>query len=674
MDLLFGVHSHQPVNNFFEVVKEATEKSYYPFLKTLSNYKNIKISVHFSGWLLEWLKKYHKDTFSILKELSDNGQIEFFTAGFYEPILSVIPEKDAELQILKLNKFIRDNFGQSPKGLWLTERVWEDKIIKLLVNVGIKYVVVDDYHFLSSGYSKEMLQGYFLTESEGNEVAIFPIDKKLRYLVPFKEIDEILNYIKRLSCGIIFDDGEKFGLWPKTFEWVYEKGWLNRFFEIVQNSEMINSLKFSDFFSAHPPMGRVYLPEVSYYEMGQWSLTYEDAHAMEEFIENNKFTPEEVEKFFKGGIWKNFFVKYEESNNIHKRMLDLSSRITNKTLDDELTDYLLQSQCNDCLWHGVFGGIYLPNLRDNAYIAVNKVENLLDSRESDIERRILDYNFDGFNEIFLKNKNIIAIISLQYGGALFELSDRDTCFNIMNTLTRRKEQYHDDILNSEKNKKSNAKVETIHDIALEASDEIKEDLIFDNHLKYSFVELFFDKNETFENFKLNKVTNLYDFEEISLNKNKVIQQGFLKIFKEKFPVKIEKDFLLNGKSLVVDFEVFNGSELFFDLNFATELNFFFPGYTNKGNYFKIKNEKFSMDETIVINNVNKIEVFDTVINKHVIIKCEDKFKLWCFPYYSVSKSEKSIDRIYQGTSFVIIFPFDYKGKESRKYGFVIDLE
>ena len=28
---------------------------------------------------------------------------------------------------------------------------------------------------------------------------------------------------------------------------------------------------------------------------------------------------------------------------------------------------LYKAQCNDVLWHGVFGGIYLGNLRDNAY-------------------------------------------------------------------------------------------------------------------------------------------------------------------------------------------------------------------------------------------------------------------------------------------------------------------
>jgi 4-alpha-glucanotransferase len=61
--------------------------------------------------------------------------------------------------------------------------------------------------------------------------------------------------------------------------------------------------------------------------MGEWSLRAEDARKLEQLKLEMGFERYEREgvKFLKGGIWKNFFVKYSESNRIHKRMLELSA-------------------------------------------------------------------------------------------------------------------------------------------------------------------------------------------------------------------------------------------------------------------------------------------------------------------------------------------------------------
>jgi len=65
-------------------------------------------------------------------------------------------------------------------------------------------------------------------------VNVFPIDEQLRYLVPFRPPAEIGAYlVKRRAQGhqlaVLADDGEKFGGWPGTLEWVYTSGWLEGF-------------------------------------------------------------------------------------------------------------------------------------------------------------------------------------------------------------------------------------------------------------------------------------------------------------------------------------------------------------------------------------------------------------------------------------------------------------
>ena len=104
--LLFGIHCHQPIDNFDHVVYEAIVKSYKPFFETLQNFPEFKCSVHFSGWLLEFIQKNDTELFSLMKKLSP--QIEFFSGGFYEPILASIPSIDRIAQIQKLNSFIKE--------------------------------------------------------------------------------------------------------------------------------------------------------------------------------------------------------------------------------------------------------------------------------------------------------------------------------------------------------------------------------------------------------------------------------------------------------------------------------------------------------------------------------------------------------------------------------------
>jgi hypothetical protein len=55
VSLLLGVHAHQPVGNFPEVMEDAHQRCYKPFLETVYEYPDFRFALHSSGWLLEWL-------------------------------------------------------------------------------------------------------------------------------------------------------------------------------------------------------------------------------------------------------------------------------------------------------------------------------------------------------------------------------------------------------------------------------------------------------------------------------------------------------------------------------------------------------------------------------------------------------------------------------------------
>ncbi|HQT26536.1 MAG TPA: hypothetical protein PLK99_08060, partial [Burkholderiales bacterium] len=57
--LLLGVHAHQPVGNFSDVIDDAHVRCYGPFLRAMHGYPDFRFSIHFSGWLFDYLMKHY---------------------------------------------------------------------------------------------------------------------------------------------------------------------------------------------------------------------------------------------------------------------------------------------------------------------------------------------------------------------------------------------------------------------------------------------------------------------------------------------------------------------------------------------------------------------------------------------------------------------------------------
>jgi len=144
--LAFGVHNHQPVGNFDHIFEEACQKCYIPYLQLLLKHPNFRSSIHYSGVLLDWMLKHHPETAAMIQTLVDRKQLELLTGGHYEPILPVIPDRDKIGQITKYTAALHGQFGVSPKGMWLAERVWEPHLTAPMARAGVTYTVLDDTH------------------------------------------------------------------------------------------------------------------------------------------------------------------------------------------------------------------------------------------------------------------------------------------------------------------------------------------------------------------------------------------------------------------------------------------------------------------------------------------------------------------------------------------------
>ena len=135
VSLLFGVHAHQPVGNFPEVLADAHLRCYRPFLQVLHRYPGFCFAVHISGWLLDYLFDHYPEDMVLLREMVMRGQVELFGAGDTEPVLAAIPNRDRIGQIRTFSDKLEMRLGRRPQGAWLTERVWEATVVPALAGL-----------------------------------------------------------------------------------------------------------------------------------------------------------------------------------------------------------------------------------------------------------------------------------------------------------------------------------------------------------------------------------------------------------------------------------------------------------------------------------------------------------------------------------------------------------
>jgi hypothetical protein len=350
-----------------------------------------------------------------------------------------------------MREAIGRRFGVKATGLWLTERVWEPDLAADLADAGVRYVLVDDRHFVVSGFERETLHAPFWTESGGKRVAVFPIDERLRYLIPFKPPASIAEYLRELRAAgrplaVFVDDGEKFGGWPGTKDWVYTRGWLDQFLDamaaLVQGGEVQLTTPGTALTSV-PSAGLVYLPTASYREMEAWSLPPAAAARLatleRDLGEARMAGPDGA--LIRGGHWRNFLVKYPESNRMHKKMLALSALCRDKGDPPAARRAIGRAQCNDAYWHGVFGGLYLPHLRAAIWRNLAEAERELRKGES-LAAEQLDFDGDGSQEVWIHSANFSAVVSPRRGGSVEEYTVFASGVNYGDVLTRRREVYH----------------------------------------------------------------------------------------------------------------------------------------------------------------------------------------------------------------------------------------
>jgi len=703
----FGIHNHQPLGNFEGTFEEAYSHAYMPFIDSLIQHPQIRIALHMPGILWEWTESKHPEFFDLVAELLDRDQIELMTGGYYEPILPMIPDSDKVGQIQKLTEYLERKFNVQPVGMWVAERVWEPQMAAPIAQAGVKYVCLDDSHFKMAGLKTEQLRGYYVTEDNGHSLAVFPIDMQMRYAIPFMPPEKTIQYLRSVSTPfrdhliVLADDGEKFGVWPGTYHSVYEEGWLERFFTMMEeNSDWVEMVLFGEYLANHSSQGSVYLPTASYTEMMEWALPAPETMALEDVIEETKAAGhEDYHRFLKGGFWRNFLSKYPESNSMHKKMLHVHSKIDSLPQDkrEAALDKLWAGQCNCSYWHGVFGGLYLNHIRAAVYGNLIEAENIADQTLHPegflADAQMKDFFCDGTTTLLCSNRDMNAYFHLTRGGALFEWDLRAKSFNVLNTLSRRLEAYHRKVLELAEIEAEGGQRETgdksIHDILKAKETGLEEYLIYDWYRRSAFIDHFLGSETTLEIYRRVLYEEQGDFilepsecqvthngDGLRLNLRQtggVMQEG------REHPVLLEKvfHFPTEGTALEVDYRVTNSSDSPLSLWFGTECNLALQAGNTDDRYYLFPEEPETKQ---LLGSIGEepdlawIGLVEEWLGIEIVWSFTRPALVWRFPIETVQNSEAGFERSYQCSSLLATWKFDLEPQQSFEVSMTLEAQ
>lgn len=519
--LVLLIHSHQPIGNFENVFESAYQKAYLPFVETIARHPAVRVGLHYSGPLLEWMEAHHPEFFDLLRGLEEKGQVELVGGGFYEPILISIPPEDRQEQIRRMADFLEKQFGRRPQGAWLAERVWEPQLPSALAGAGVGYTLVDDIHFLGAGFELEQLHGYYIAEDLGATVKLIPGLKALRYLVPFAAVEDTIAFLQKAAqahpggFAAMGDDCEKFGVWPETYKHCFEDGWLDRLFTALEaNAGWLETSLPGECLAQLEPLGRADLPTASYTELTEWALPTPARKRFHGLQQEFSARPDLL-AFLRGSFWRSFLAKYPEANLLHKKMLYVSSKIRRvgsavrrglplRRALDQATTHLLRAQCNDAYWHGIFGGVYSPHLRSSLWRELVTAEKLADAAEQGspayVETHRLDFDADGREEIYQVSESYAALVKPADGGTVAALDFRVSDVPLINSLQRRPEAYHDRLREASAAAGSAAGVASIHERVRVKEKGLERWLHYDRWPRHAFRLLLFPAWKTWDDY------------------------------------------------------------------------------------------------------------------------------------------------------------------------------
>jgi hypothetical protein len=690
ISLALTLHNHQPIGNFGWVFGEVFEQAYKPMAEALTRHPQVRLGLHYTGPLLEWLQAERPEFIADLRALVERDQIEILGGGLYEPVLASLPERDRVGQLTRMADTVERTFGRRPTGAWLAERVWEPDVPTSLVAAGYGWTILDDSHLRAAAIPEDEMWGPYTTEDQGRLLRVFGTEQGLRYRIPFQDVDEVIEYLREHATeagervGTMGDDGEKFGAWPTTYEHCWGKGrWVERFFEAIEaNADWLTTIRPSDWLAANPPVGRVYVPTGSYAEMGEWALPADESRAFTDALHRARKADAPEARWLRGAFWRNFQIKYREINDLHKQMLRVSEkveRMPDGPAREAALDHLYRGQSNDCYWHGLFGGIYIAHMRAATLAHLIAAEDAADAALGEATgSELRDLDLDGRDEIRLATEGQVVALELDEGGGIGAWDIRAARHALAAVLRRRPEAYHETLRRHEAEaaRPTNTRdagdgagaPASIHERVQVKEPGLAARLVYDDYERRSGLLRILPAGATPAEWGAGGRGDLGDFAaghfrivRFDSDRAVIAREGGATIGGTRYPLSVETEVRVGGgrldPSLALTTTVRNTGDAPFEARIGIEWALtMLGGGGNPEAWWEIAGERSRHDGSGAVEGIERIGQGNSWLGLAIETTVSPAADAWHAPIETVSNSEAGFERVYQGGALLLSWP------------------
>jgi len=251
------LHAYQPPTQDLSVLRKIDKECYKPLFSMLEEHDNVKICLNINGILIELLREFGlDDTIEQVQNLVVDQKLEILGTAKYHPILPLIPEKEAQRQILLNEEINRKEFNKWEKnGFFPPELSISSKVAKFIQQSGYKWVIM-------SGLACPLEWPYDFIYSSPNGLKLFFRDDILSNKVAFNDITA-KDFVDKLKATfndksenagknryfITAMDSETFGHHIKKFERIF----LSKTLELINDEDDIK-LEFISKLDTHFPI------------------------------------------------------------------------------------------------------------------------------------------------------------------------------------------------------------------------------------------------------------------------------------------------------------------------------------------------------------------------------------------------------------------------------------
>jgi hypothetical protein len=661
--LVFGTYNHQPDGTSPERFESVYQQSYKPFLSLLYKFPRLHTVLHYCGSLFEWMEDQHPEFIMLLKEMIRRKQVELLGGGYHAPILPLIPDGDKLGQIEKMSTFIRTTFGTRPRGSWLTERVWEPTLARILSNSGIEYTFLDDHHFHIAGVKASECYQPYRTEDQGKAVTVFPLHLGLQAMIPAGSAEDLILELRAVAArghgqtAVILVPGEMLAEGKGAAGVFKDGGWLSRFFQLVErNRDWLHSINPRHRPEILHPRGRLYFPCLSSMETMNSALSLSRQRVCQEMTKKVRKPDNGI--YLQRGFFRQFLTRYPEVGLLYSRLM-YTHVLVNQIRGDKYKkkaalNELWRGQTGAVYWNGRHGGAYSNNLRKAAYRAFNEAEKITRNAGMFMSSIIAtDYDMDGQEEYLYQGRVLNAFVHIS-GASLVELDYLPKSWNYLDTIARWPEPYH------------RYKYEGC-----------------DWYMRKGFIDHFLAPSTTLERFDRMSYQEMGDFidqpfaiQELKREQRKVVltRDGQVRIKRSKNPITLSKSYTFKENGIDLGLGIRNGGTQPVELWYGLELNLSLAGYKQATLAVQNQEQETPLEgEATDLGAVKGIRIYDNANRVQIACGADREFSLWSLPVYTMSYVGDSLRKIYQCSCLLPQWRLELQPDQQEELKVSIDL-